>query len=180
MRDVSFLLTRDWEKNNKKYFQCIEIGNILIYINIKRVLQMKIDYTHYYWNPKMLEYNLKQRLNKCMYAVTRHIFITFPISKELYLFFLKNWQTRPFKLYEALFIYKNLAADDYAYLGWGWSKIWLFRTRADFSVIINISIKTLWPRAIFMLFLPFLYFQFLSSYNGFSLFFSPWSIFINV
>ena len=105
-----------------------------------------------------------------MYAVTRHIFITFPISKELYLFFKKNGQTRLFKLYEALFIYKNLAADDYAYLGWGWSKIWLFRTRADFSVIINISIKTLWPRAIFMLFLPFLYFQFLSSYNGFSLF----------
>ena len=38
--------TRDWEKNNKKHFQSVEIGNdILIYINIKRVFQMEIDYT---------------------------------------------------------------------------------------------------------------------------------------
>ena len=30
--------TREWEKNNKKYFQSVEIKNdILIYINIKSV-----------------------------------------------------------------------------------------------------------------------------------------------
>ena len=30
--------TRDWEKNNKKYFHSVEIGNyILTYINTKRV-----------------------------------------------------------------------------------------------------------------------------------------------
>ena len=38
--------TRDGEKNNKKHFHSIEIGNDIIYINIKRVLQMEIDYTH--------------------------------------------------------------------------------------------------------------------------------------
>ena len=38
--------TRDCERNNKKHFQSVEIGNdILIYINIKRVFQMEIDYT---------------------------------------------------------------------------------------------------------------------------------------
>ena len=43
MTDVSFF-TRDWEKNNKKYFQSVEIGNdILIYINLKRVFQVEID-----------------------------------------------------------------------------------------------------------------------------------------
>ena len=40
--------TREWEKNNKKYFQSVEIKNdILIYINIKSVFQMEIDYTHF-------------------------------------------------------------------------------------------------------------------------------------
>ena len=35
--------TRDWEKNNKKHFQNVEIRNdILIYINIKRVLQIEL------------------------------------------------------------------------------------------------------------------------------------------
>ena len=34
----SFIFTRNWKKNNKKYFQSVEIGNdMLIYINIKRV-----------------------------------------------------------------------------------------------------------------------------------------------
>ena len=33
------------------------------------------------------------------------------------------------KLYQALFICKKLAADDDAYLGWGWSKRWLFRIK---------------------------------------------------
>ena len=38
--------TRGWEKNNKKHFHIVEIGNdILIYTNIKRVFQMGIDYT---------------------------------------------------------------------------------------------------------------------------------------
>ena len=40
-----FFFTRDWEKSNKKCVHSVEIGNdILIYINIKRVFQMKIDY----------------------------------------------------------------------------------------------------------------------------------------
>ena len=40
------LLTRDWEKHSKKNFQSVEIEqDILIYINIKRVFQMEIDYT---------------------------------------------------------------------------------------------------------------------------------------
>ena len=62
-----------------------------------------------------------------MYAVTMSFFI-FPISKELYIF-LKKRQLRLFKLYQALFICKNLGADDDDYLGWGWSKILLFRTK---------------------------------------------------
>ena len=38
--------TRDWEKNNKKHFHSVEMENdILVYINIKRVFQMGIDYT---------------------------------------------------------------------------------------------------------------------------------------
>ena len=38
--------TRNWKKNNKKYFRSVEIGNdILIYVNIKRVFQVDIDYT---------------------------------------------------------------------------------------------------------------------------------------
>ena len=38
MRDVLFILIREWEKNNEKHFHSVEIGNdILIYINIKRV-----------------------------------------------------------------------------------------------------------------------------------------------
>ena len=47
-RDASFFsfFTRDWEKNNKKHFHSVEIGNdILIFINIKRVFQIEIDYT---------------------------------------------------------------------------------------------------------------------------------------
>ena len=40
--------TRDWEKNNKKHFQSVEIGNDnLIYINIKGVLQMETEYIRY-------------------------------------------------------------------------------------------------------------------------------------
>ena len=39
-------LKRDWKKSNKKQFPSVEIGNdILIYINIKRVFQIDIDYT---------------------------------------------------------------------------------------------------------------------------------------
>ena len=38
--------TRNWKKNNKKHFRSVEIGNdILIYVNIKRVFQVDIDYT---------------------------------------------------------------------------------------------------------------------------------------
>ena len=42
-------------------------------------------------------------------------------------------------LYQALFICKKLGADNYAYLGWGYSKIWLFGIKDDVSVIVNIS-----------------------------------------
>ena len=39
-------ITRDWKKNNKKQFPSVEIRNdILVYINIKRVFQIDIDYT---------------------------------------------------------------------------------------------------------------------------------------
>ena len=72
----------------------------------------------------MLEYNRTRLLNKCMHAVTRHCF-TFPISDELYIF-LKKWWIWLLKLYQILFIYKKLAADDDAFLSWGWSKVWLF------------------------------------------------------
>ena len=41
-----FFLQKDWERNNKKHFRRVEIRNdILIYINIKLVFQMEIDYT---------------------------------------------------------------------------------------------------------------------------------------
>ena len=52
-----------------------------------------------------------------MNAVTISFF-TFPISKELYI--LKKRRPRLFKLYQALFICNKSAADDDAYLGWGW------------------------------------------------------------
>ena len=65
--------------------------------------------------------------------------VTFPISKELYTFFKKKRRPRFFKLYQALFICKKLAADDDDALGWSRSKIWHFRTKkADFSLIVNI------------------------------------------
>ena len=48
------LFTRDWKNNNKKQFQNVEIGNdILIYISIKRIFQIEIDFTI----DAMLEYN---------------------------------------------------------------------------------------------------------------------------
>ena len=53
-----------------------------------------------------------------MYAVT----ISFLLLEYLkyYTFSLeKKRQPRLFKLYQALFIYEKLAADDDAYLGWG-------------------------------------------------------------
>ena len=48
-------LTRDRKKKNKKQFPSVEIGNyILIYINIKRVFQIDIDYTRCYKTLKCL------------------------------------------------------------------------------------------------------------------------------
>ena len=60
-----------------------------------------------------------------MYAVTISFF-AFPVSKELYI---KKRRPRLFKLYQALFICKKLAAEDDANLNWGWSKIWLCRIK---------------------------------------------------
>ena len=93
-----------------------------------------------------------------MYIFINQIyFCFFQYVKNYTLFFLKMWRTWLFKLELALFIYKKLASYDDAYLGWRWSKIWLFRIkRADFSVIVNNSVKAI----LFMLFLYFLYFQF--------------------
>ena len=62
-----------------------------------------------------------------MYAVTR-CFYTFPVPKELYIF-LKEKDEHSFLSYQALFICKKLATGDDGYLGWGSSKIWLFRTK---------------------------------------------------
>ena len=121
-RDASFFsfFTRDWEKNNKKHFHSVEIGNdILIFINIKRVFQIEIDYTGCLWNSKMLEYNWARLMNKCMHAVITYCF-TFLISEELYITKMMNTLL---KLYQALFMYKKLAADDDTFLSWGWSKI---------------------------------------------------------
>ena len=48
-------ITRDWKKNNKKQFPSAEIGNnILIYISIKQVFQIDIDYTRCYKTLKSL------------------------------------------------------------------------------------------------------------------------------
>ena len=48
-------LTRDRKKKNKKQFPSVEIGNyILIYINIKRVFQIDINYTRCYKTLKCL------------------------------------------------------------------------------------------------------------------------------
>ena len=90
MNEGCFILfTRDWEKNNQKHFHIVEIRNvILIYINIKRVFQMKFDESRCYWNPKILEYKWTRLLNKCMHAVTRYFSTS--ISNELYIFFKKN------------------------------------------------------------------------------------------
>ena len=55
-----------------------------------------------------------------MYTATTYCF-TFPVSKKLYI--KKKRRPRLFKLYQALYICKKLAADDDDYLGWGWWKI---------------------------------------------------------
>ena len=57
-----------------------------------------------------------------MYTATTYC-LTFPVSKELYIKKKKKRRPRLFKLYQALFIWKKLAVDDDAYLGWGYSKI---------------------------------------------------------
>ena len=70
----------------------------------------------------MLEYNWTRLLNKCMYAVATYFFLLFQYLTN-YTFFFKKKRLRLFKLYQALFTSKKLAADDDAYLGLGWSKI---------------------------------------------------------
>ena len=67
----------------------------------------------------MLEYNWARLMNKCMHAVITYCF-TFLISEELYITKMMNTLL---KLYQALFMYKKLAADDDTFLSWGWSKI---------------------------------------------------------
>ena len=57
-----------------------------------------------------------------MYAVTRYHFLVFQYLKN-YTF---NKNDKYGFLSYALFIYKTLAADDDACLGWGWSKIRFF------------------------------------------------------
>ena len=102
----------------------------------------------------MLEYNWSRPLNKCMYAVTIYFF-TFPISKGLYIFLKKKRRSR-------LFTCQRLAADhDAMILGLGLVKNLLFSyKRADFSVIVNISVKTLWCHAIDTIFAFFYVFHF--------------------
>ena len=92
-----------------------------------------------------------------MYAVTIYNF-TFPISKELYI--KRKRPPRLFKLYQALFIWKKLTADDDTYLGCNWSKKFFSYKRADFSVIVNISVKTLWCYAVDAIFAFFYIFHF--------------------
>ena len=55
-----------------------------------------------------------------MYACSNQIF---------FYFFFKKWWTQVLKLYQILFIYKKLAANDDDYLGWSWSKMWIFRIK---------------------------------------------------
>ena len=79
------------------------------------------------------------------------------------------------KLYQALFICKKLAADDDAYLGWGWSKIWLFCIKSWFFCISkhfsqNIMMPCYWYYfCIFSIFNFFLFeftnFSFKPKYN---------------
>ena len=65
------------------------------------------------------------------------MFLTFPISKELYI---KKKRRRPclFKLYHVVLIGKKLAT----WVAAG-QKIDFFVQKADFSVIVNISVKIL-------------------------------------
>ena len=107
----------------------------------------------------MLEYNWTRLLNKCMYAVTIY-FCTFPVSKELYIFLLKKRRPRLFKLYQAqtmILTCKN-SSRRWCLLGLGPFKNLTFSyIRADFSVIVNISVKTLWCLAIDSIFAFFIF-----------------------
>ena len=99
-----------------------------------------------------------------------YLFFTFPIFKELYIKKRPPWL---FKLYQALFICKKLAADYDACLCWGWSKCWCFCNSTHFSQNIMMGV-------VLILFLYFLYFPFLSIHNGFCLSRMTWSLFYNV
>ena len=88
-----------------------------------------------------------------MYVCSNHIFFYF----LLLISFLKKRRPRLFELYQGLFIRKKLAADDDAYLGCGWSKIWLFRIKSWFfcngkHFSQNIMIPCYWHYNIFYVF----------------------------
>ena len=77
-----------------------------------------------------------------------------------------------FKLYLALSIYQKLAADDDAYLGWVWSKIWPFHTKElIFFGIVNILVKALWRHAIYAFFFFSYCHFFFSNHNALPLLF---------
>ena len=119
---------------------------------------MEIDYTRCWWNPERLEYNLTRFLNKCMHAVTRLFFFTFPISKELYIFWKKN-DKHGFLSYPKHYLSTKKSSRRWCLLGLGLVKSLTFSyKRADFSVIVNISVKALWRHAIHAIF-PFFIFS---------------------
>ena len=108
------------------------------------------------WNPKMFECNWTWLLYKCVYAATR-CFFTFPISKEKE--HLKNILKKDeygFSSYTKH--YQKISSRRWWQLGLGLVKNVTFSyRRADFSVIVNISVKTLRRHAIHTIFEFFIF-----------------------
>ena len=93
----------------------------------------------------MLEYNWTRLLNKYMYAATIYIFFSFQ--------FLKN--------YTSTIYLQKTSSRRWWLLGLGLVKNLTFSyKRADFSVTVNISVKTLWCHAIDTIFAFFYIFHF--------------------
>ena len=84
------------------------------------------------------------------------------------------------KLYQVLFICKELAADDDACLGWGWPKTWLFRIKEMIFCNSKHFNQNIMMLCYWHYFSISLYFPFLSNHNGFSLSCLTWSVFYNV
>ena len=113
-----------------------------------------------------------------MYVCSNHIFFYF-FNVWRTMHFFKKRDDHGFLSYQALFICKKNSSRRWCLLVLGLVKNSTFSYKwADFSIIVNISVKTLWCHAIdtIFAFFLFIYFPFLSNYNCFCLSYLTWSV----